>query len=436
MKRSLFLLFTLLLFTFFVNAQIAAPQATGSDVTQYPVFSGNDNIYIFCATDSLVEIGSLTASTSLGGSKEYYWEKYNEQLASFELFSQEITDAGTSQINNLANGCYRVTITQGSATQIYRAWVFNDWNIAEASIGNSNCESFELAGAYKTATLTYFDLSNNTPVELDKNIETQWLEGSVVLTSQLNFAIFDPPAENTYYTLLVSDKYGCEAQADVAYESVATKAQFSVQAEWTNSTNLVGEAPLTVTFTNESVNGTPGYYEWFFYRDINEITRESEGAAEPVDSIMLVAYDDAPVYTYENSGSYLVKLVSKHVSEGLTCVDTFALEKYIVADTSWIVAANVFTPNGDTQNEVFRIMFWSMKNLEIDIYSRWGKRVHHWQSGDIQDPVNARTESVWDGRIGGRYASPGVYYWTAYGVGRDGKKQSKHGFVHLFRGKK
>ena len=428
MKRSLYLLLTLLSFSILSQAQITAPQAGGSDVTQYPTFPETDNIYLFCTSDSLANIGSLTASATLSGSKEFVWEVYNEQSGSFEPYSQESTDAGSSQISNLADGCYRVTISQGGTSEIYRAWVFNNWTVAQASVENSDCESFDLAGSYKTASLIYYDLNNNTPVELSKIINAEWYEGSVKLSSLLNFSVSNPPTTNTDYTLQVFDQYNCESGSDVTYESVVTKANFT-------ATPMSGEAPLTVTFNNASENATSGYYEWYFYRDIDEITRESEDAAEPVDSIMLVGYDDAPVYTYENSGNYWVKLVSKRISDGITCVDTFKLEEFIVVDTSFVVVPNVFTPNGDQFNEVFKIKFWSMKSMEVDIYNRWGKQVHHWKSGDIQDPENARVESVWDGRIGGRYASPGVYYWTVYGIGRDGRKQSKHGFVHLFRGK-
>lgn len=428
MKRSLYLLLTLLMFSVYTQAQITAPQASGSDVTQYPVFSETDNIYLFCASDSLAQVGSLTASTALSGSKDYYWEKYNEQSASFVMFSQEITDAAGSTITNLADGCYRVTITQGSNTEIYRAWVFNDWTFAEGSIGNSDCESFELNGYFRTAELVYYDLSNNAPIELSKTMNAEWYEGLAKLTSQLNFEIFNPPTQNTDYTLKVFDQYGCEANSDVTYESLVTKASFTANP-------MKGEAPLTVTFTNTSENGTSGYFEWYFYRDIEEIKRESEGATEPVDSIMLVAYDDAPVYTYEHSGNYLVTLVSKKVSDGITCADTFRLDEFIVADTSFVLAPNVFTPNGDGVNDEFVIKFWSMRSIEINIYNRWGKRVHHYQSGDIQGFEDLRTESVWDGRIGGRYASPGVYYYDVVGTGRDDRKQTEHGFVHLFREK-
>lgn len=428
MKRSLYLLLTLLLFSIYTQAQITAPQAGGSAATQYPVFQETDNIYFFCTGDSLATIGSLTASTALSGSKEYLWETFNEQSGSFELFSQEVTDAATSQISNLADGCYRVTISQGGTSEVYRAWVFNNWTVPQASIGSSDCVSFQLIGSYKTSSLTYYDLSSGAPVPINKNITAEWLEGSVKLTEQLDFEVFTPPTINTDYTLQISDQFGCQSASTVTYESLITKADFTASP-------MKGEAPLTVTFNNLSENGTPGYFEWYFYRDIDQIKRESEGSTSPVDSIMLVAYDDAPVYTYEHSGNYWVKLVSKKVTDGVTCVDTFKLEEFIVVDTSFVVAPNVFTPNGDGVNDQFVIKYWSMQSIEINIYNRWGKRVHTWKNDNVQGFEDSRTESVWDGQIGGRYASPGVYYYDVVGMGRDGRRQTEHGFVHLFREK-
>jgi gliding motility-associated-like protein len=131
----------------------------------------------------------------------------------------------------------------------------------------------------------------------------------------------------------------------------------------------------------------------------------------------------------------MVKLVSKKITGSKVCVDTTYLKDYIVVDTSFIAVPNVFTPNGDGTNDEFVVKFWSMQSIEIDIFNRWGKRVHHWQSGDVRGFENTWTETVWDGRLGGRYASPGVYYYTVTGEGRDGEKRRKHGFVHLFRDK-
>ncbi len=428
MKRSLFLVLVLLFFSGVLKAQISAPTADADTVTQYPEFAETDDVFIFCTQDSMSEPGSLTVSTEWIGTKTFLWEKYNEANASFEFFYQESSDGNTSQIQDLGDGCYRSTVTLGVETEIDRAWVFNNWTAVDGYVSDSNCESFRLIGEFKTAVLRYYDLSSNVEVELYKNMRVEWLDEGEKMSSLLTFQVFDPPTKNTDYTLRIYDHFACETRKTVTYESIVTKAKFTADP-------MKGEGPLTVTFSNESENGSPGYFEWFFYRDIDEITKESEGTTQPVDSIMFVAYDEAPVYTYENSGSYWVKMISKHVSELHTCVDTIALEDFIIVDTSFVKVPNVFTPNGDGTNDEFIVKFWSMKSIEINIFNRWGKRVHYWESGNVQGFEGTYTESVWDGRIGGRYASPGVYYYDVVGRGRDDKRRSKHGFVHLFRDK-
>ena len=149
---------------------------------------------------------------------------------------------------------------------------------------------------------------------------------------------------------------------------------------------------------------------------------------------MIVAYEQAPVYTYENSGTYKVKLVAKKSSGLQTCVDTAFINGFIRVDTSFVSVPNVFTPNGDGSNDLFIVKFWSMQSLNISIFNRWGKRIHFWESNNVRGFENAYTATVWDGRLGGRFASPGVYYYIVEGKGRDEKGRKAHGFFHLFRG--
>ncbi len=413
----------------FLNAQISAPGASGSDKTIYPAFNETDSIFVFCAQSEGAAIAVLRANTDLEGTKTFLWEKYNSVLATFEFYFSESVSSQFSEIINLADGCYRATITQGGNTQVQRSWVFNNWITSSAEITESNCDWFKLNGELTTADLKYYDLANNAELSLFKDTKLQWKVGDEVVATVQSPQIFSPPTKNTDYTLRVFDKFSCEGISEVAYNSIVTKANFTVDKQ-------NGEAPLVVTFTNTSENGTPGAYEWFFFRNLDDIKRESEGSTAPVDSIEIVAYDDSPVYTYENSGTYMVKLVSKKITGNQACVDTFYLKDYIVADTSFIAVPNVFTPNGDGTNDEFVVKFWSMKSIEIDIFNRWGKRIHHWQSGDVRGFEGTWTETVWDGRgMGGKYASPGVYYYAVKGEGRDGVTRRKEGFFHLFRGK-
>ena len=170
--------------------------------------------------------------------------------------------------------------------------------------------------------------------------------------------------------------------------------------------------------------------------DLDEIKKESEGTLQPVDSIMIVAYNENPVFTYEQSGTYQVKLIAKNISDSLTCADTAYLENYIIVDTSFVAVPNVFTPNGDGTNDLFVVKFWSMKSIKIEIFNRWGKRIHFWKSDDVRGFPDTYTATVWDGTLGGRYASPGVYYYVVEGTGRDNKKRRENGFFHLFTDKK
>lgn len=439
MKQRSYITILSFIFFFFIahllNAQISATGAANSTETNYISFPETDNIFLFCADSETAQIGELSVTTELTGTKTFLWEVYNSQNASFELYFSESTENGTSSISGLADGCYRVTITQGATSVIYRAWVFNTWIEAEGNVTYPGCESFKLNGNFTSSQIIYYDLATNAEITLSRDMKVQWKEGNDILSAILNPELFDPPTKATNYTLRVYDRFDCEINVTVPYDPIAVKADFEVVADWTGE-GMTGEAPLEVSFTNTSENADPSGYEWFFYRDLNEIKAEAENGQSEIDSIMLVAYDESPVYTYENTGTYMVKLVAKNfASETLTCVDTLFMEDYINVDSSFIQAPNVFTPNGDGTNDEFVVKFWSMQNIKISIFNRWGKRIHFWDKSDIRGFEDTYAESVWDGRIGGRFASPGVYYYVVEGRGRDGETRRARGFVHLFRGK-
>ena len=433
---GIFIVLTTILFLSVLNrvhAQISAPGSSATVQTEYPSFPETDNIYIFCTGNEGIQAADLQAQTLLTGTKNFQWEKYNPASGSYEIYLSESTQGQQSAVSSLEDGGYRVTITQGETVEIYRAWVFNNNLSANASVDNSTCESFVLKGSFTSPALTYYDPANNAALDIPQDIMVEWLRDQTTIGSMLEQTVFDPPAADTEYTLRVFSRFGCEASAVVTYESIVTKAQFRVEYIDQNPNEKL-EAPLTVNFINESENGDRGRYEWFFYRDLEQIKEESENTLQPVDSIMIVAYDDNPTFTYENTGTYMVKLVSKKVSEFHTCVDTFYMPQYIIIDPSFIEAPNVFTPNGDGTNDVFIIKFRSMQNIKISIFNRWGKRIHFWESNNVRGFDESFTEAVWDGRIGGRFATPGVYYYVAEGRGRDNEPRSAKGFFHLFRG--
>jgi len=203
------------------------------------------------------------------------------------------------------------------------------------------------------------------------------------------------------------------------------------------------EAPLSVVFTSTSDNADQDKFQWFIYKDREQIIRESQANPSAViDSFLIHTFTSNSIYKYvfENTGSYNVKLVSQKVSEFNTCYDTVWLPKLspIVIDTSFIEAPNFFTPNGDEANPEFVVRFFSMKSVKISIFNRWGKMVHVYENNNVQGfgaTEASDPKSVWDGKVGGKVATPGVYYYVVEGKGRDDKRRKTNGFVHLFRDK-
>ncbi len=399
-------------------------------LTEYSSGS-QDNIHIFCGAKD-EKNASLVAGFSSGETGSFEWSKYNSAIGDFDFYSTDASGSSTSTISNLENGCYRVKLSNASGDKIYTAWVFNNYIEATAEIPESDCNSLTLSGTFDSPQLIYTDLTTGQPKELNKGIAVKWLDGDVLVSRVLTATVYAPPTKNTDYTFEVTDLFGCIVRATVQYNSIVTKALFSVSV-------AKGEAPLEVTFNNESENGDPGKYEWFIFRDRLEIQAESEKNNGVVkDSIMERLYNDSPVYVFEKSGEFRVKLVSKKISEFNTCYDTVYYDEYIVADTSFVDAPNVFTPNGDGINDEFVVKFTSMQSIKISIFNRWGKLLHVYENNNVQGfgpTLESDAQSVWDGKVGGRYASPGVYYYVVEGRGRDDVKRQENGFFHLFRDK-
>jgi gliding motility-associated-like protein len=432
-------LFKLLGGLLFLTCLMVAP-ATGfaqitsaaNEIIPTDYSSGNqDSIHIFCGQKGELN-AALTAKSPNNEPASFEWQKYNPTTGNFDFISTESSGSSSSTISGLEDGGYRVKVTFASGEKIYTAWVFNNYIEAKAEIPQSDCNSLTLQGSFDTPKLIYTDLTTGQPKELSKDIKVRWMDAEVVVSRVLVSKVYDPPTKDTDYTLEITDRFGCVVKADIHFLAIATKALFSVSVD-------KGEAPLEVTFNNESKNGDPGKFEWFIFRDLDEIKRESaENNGKVKDSIMVKLFNDSPVYTFENSGSYKVKLVSKKVSELYTCYDTVYFNGYIVADTSFVDAPNVFTPNGDGMNDEFIIKFWSMKEIKISIFNRWGKLLHVWESGNVinfENTVKSVPQSVWDGKVGGKVCTPGVYYYVVEGRGRDNERRRTSGFFHLFRDK-
>ena len=76
---------------------------------------------------------------------------------------------------------------------------------------------------------------------------------------------------------------------------------------------------------------------------------------------------------------------------------------------------NIFTPNGDGNNDVFLVNAKHMNSYSIVIYNRWGKKV--FESTDA-------TQS-WDGKN----VVDGTYYYVLKAEGVNGTKYDEKGYL-------
>ncbi len=433
--RSILLLIIISALPFFSMAQVTSPSAV-SDGSRMGV-----DYFIFCASGAGSANGRLEAQSPFDANSSFTWEVYNRTIGNYELILQQ-TDTETSQINNLSDGLYRVLIESDGMSTQYETWVLNNWiHITNAEIpdSTSTCDGFYIEADYEYAPLEVFNPSTGQEFSVrNPNIdfEVRWTHNRELVRSAISPYIYPPIASNTpvRYDLSVEDEFGCIAESYVNYDSKVTEALFVADP-------LSGEAVLEVNFTNNSVNYDSVY--WFFYKDNYVISYEIEQTGEAVDSIDFVLTEDSPMHRYEMSGDYRVRLVTVKINETGNCYDTLYGE-FIQVEELFLKIPNVFTPNGDGLNDYFVVESKSLRSLNVKIYNRWGGLVHSWNYSNITTSDYTTEHSIWDGKIGNRMASPGVYYYViqyeARDIDREDRRQrpkrgTHSGFVHLFREK-
>ncbi len=129
--------------------------------------------------------------------------------------------------------------------------------------------------------------------------------------------------------------------------------------------------------------------------------------------------DSSLTHTYNLRGDYwaMITLVD---SSGCIAYDSV----YVLIDGREIVFPNIFTPNGDGENDIFTFRAERIKEFECSIYNRWGQKLFSWDA-----PVGG-----WDGRTyAGKESPSGEYLYILHAVDRNGKSIEKKGFVMLMR---
>src|SRR6185295_12944997 len=142
-------------------------------------------------------------------------------------------------------------------------------------------------------------------------------------------------------------------------------------AEFTFDTRPVNFADELIHFHDQSIGAVQWY--WTFADDTFYTVQN-------------------PVHSYANAGIYPVCL---WITNAVNCPDDICHDVPIIET---IYVPNVFTPNGDHKNELFRVYSSGLFDMNVKIFNRWGELLHEWQGLD----------GSWDGTFKGRVVQQDV----------------------------
>ncbi|MES2763127.1 MAG: gliding motility-associated C-terminal domain-containing protein [Bacteroidota bacterium] len=104
------------------------------------------------------------------------------------------------------------------------------------------------------------------------------------------------------------------------------------------------------------------------------------------------------------------------------CVDSIT-KCFQILPEPIISIPNVFTPNGDQHNDLFKITTTGVKKLNCEIYDRWGLKMYEWEGFD----------GFWDGKTGAGNVTSGTYFYIVNYTDSKNNSQTQKGFLSLFR---
>lgn len=292
--------------------------------------------------------------------------------------------------------------------------------------------SFNLDG--QADAIPYYDINGNRQV-LDREIKLSynnlvwvevdsvnyyWDEKVVVDTFPALDQAFQilPPLCDTKFTLTGdrflevwgepkkknTDIYQTHA---VSCESKAVQEKRGNDNEKRLDSGMGGSAPVHIIFTG--------------YPSDNVVYRVWEMATDQeFEDIILQYNQDVWDYTFYDAGNYYIRY--RVANADGTCEEYGETYNVLVSESE-LVCPNVFSPNGDKVNDIWKVSYKSLTEFHCWIFNRWGSLVY-----EYTDPGGG-----WDGTYRGKFVDTGVYYYVVTATGSDGVKYKKRGDITILR---
>ncbi|MBI3520014.1 MAG: gliding motility-associated C-terminal domain-containing protein, partial [Bacteroidetes bacterium] len=361
--------------------------------------NSSPSLTISSTSNSLCAGGQLSSDLSLNGSTgTYSWS----------------TGASTSSVSVTTPGVYMATVTTTSCGSANAS--FTIAAISTPTITSLTSSSPLLCNGV-SATLTVSDnMSNEVWSNGAVNTPSIIVNGSGTYTVGVSNACGSPTASiviqsnvTPNLTLTSSSNTLCPNET-----ATLTVSGGSVPYSWSNSSNTgsvvtTNGGTVTVSSTNACGTGTASVV-------VSVTNLNASIAADPTSGIMPVVTSftnnstGATSYawsfgngntastqtvnpqTYSVPGTYEVYLTAFNGS----CFDTDSLTITVLNENPWMVIPNVFTPNNDSINDVFRVTGLNITEFSCTIFDRWGLQMFAWDG----------IKNGWNGKSNERISLP------------------------------
>jgi gliding motility-associated-like protein len=339
----------------------------------------------------------------------------------FSLYGQSIDTVKIGQKNKL----YKVNYTQGS-TYFWNVGggggiinppsisneVYIDWGYRPGLYPISVIEQTS-NGCWGDSIFAYVYVQSDFILELDAPAEVCYGE-KVKLTAKgadnylwstgetIPSIIVSPTLFNqNFYVIGYYQNYPPDTAHTDIVVNFPPKAAFSFDPE----------NPKINQTINFAYTGTPVLnYKWWV-KDIDPRTGNSK----------TLALTNSPFtdHSFNSGGNKELMLI---VTDNNGCSDT-ANFTIFVNDEVVIFVPNAFSPNGDGINDVFYPVSEEIKEIQFEIFNRWGTLIFS----------SNKPGHGWDGKYKGEYVAAGEYYYSIYITGINNKNYPLKGTVTLIR---
>ncbi len=368
---------------------VSAPQQIIVKVNPKPVMTSTD-------TATLCSGAALSIPFTNSVTSTYVWVASDNSNTTGETITSQTTNTISNTLNNSTLAAQTV-VYNVTPTSTGGACVGNVQTIKVSVNPNPNMTSISSIlicgdGTPPNIALTA-DIASTYSWKTTNNPNTTGESTSANTNDTINDAIVNHTLNMQTLTYTVTPTSTGGSCVGTAQEVTVTVAQ--PIASFSNTPDM-GTPPLAVSFTNSSENSNT--YVWLF----------DDGFTDSVANTS---------HTYVTPNIYTVKLIA---TNNHLCPDTATATLTIYK----LVVSNVFTPNGDGNNDFFAINKVGISSMDIEIFNRWGIKVFEAHTPD----------SKWDGyNTNGKTADDGTYYYIVKASGIDGQQYTEKGFLTLIR---